>query len=379
MIIEPLKVLFTIPNFITAGSGQALLHVVKRLDRERFSPSIAVLKTGGSLEDEIRALGIPLLELPFTVAPRPLSSLPLRVFKAAQLFRPYKFDLFHSYHYGNDYTEPLIARASGAKAWVYTKKNMSWGGSGRRAWNLRTRFATRVAAQNTAMLEQFFIEPQVRRKVVLLPRGVDTEKFRPGVEPILALRQQLGISPETVLVGTVAHLVPVKGIETLIKAVSRVPSVHLVIAGKPIDAAYVQSLEALCVSLGVRERVHFLGGIDQVAALHAEIDMFVLPTLGKGEGCPVSLLESLACGKAAIATDIPGSQDIIEDRVSGILVLPEDALQMAEAIRTLVDSPEKRRAIGEAARQRVLAHYRIEREVQQHEALYAEIFNLPAH
>ena len=105
----------------------------------------------------------------------------------------------------------------------------------------------------------------------------------------------------------------------------------------------------------------------------------MLPTLGKGEGCPVSLLESLACGKAAIATDIPGSQDIIEDRVSGILVPPEDALQMAEAIRTLVDSPEKRRAIGEAARQRVLAHYRIEREVQQHEALYAEIFNLPAH
>lgn len=373
--------MFTIPNFITAGSGQALLHVVKRLDRERFSPSIAVLKSGGSLEDEIRALGIPLLELPFTVAPRPLPSLPLRVFKAAQQFRPYKFDLFHSYHYGNDYTEPLIARASGAKAWVYTKKNMSWGGSGRRGWLLRTRFATRVAAQNTTMIEQFFIEPQVRRKVVLLPRGVDTEKFRPGVEPRLALRQRIGISQDTFLVGTVAHLVAVKGIETLIEAVSRVPNVHLVIAGKPIDAAYVQSLEALCVSLSVSERVHFLGGIDQVAALHAEIDLFVLPTLNKGrmEGCPVSLLEALACGTASIATKVPGSQDIIEDGVSGVLVPPEDAVQMADAIRSLVDSPEKRRALGEAARQRVLAHYRIEREVQQHEALYAEIFNLPAH
>ena len=281
--------------------------------------------------------------------------------------------------YGNDYTEPLIARVAGAKAWVYTKKNMSWGGSGRRAWNLRTRFATRIAAQNTAMIEQFFVDPQVRRKIVLLPRGVDTEKFRPGVEPGLKIRQRLGIAPETFLVGTVAHLVPVKGVETLIEAVSYIPGIQLVVAGKPIDAEYMQSLEALCNELDVKERVHFLGGVGEIAALHAEIDLFVLPTLGKGrmEGCPVSLLESMSCAVVPVATNVPGSQDIIEDGVSGMLIQPENVKQMAAAIRALCENPAKRRAMGEAARQRILSNYRIEREVQQHEALYADIFNLP--
>ena len=69
-----------------------------------------------------------------------------------------------------------------------------------------------VAAQNTAMLEQFFIEPQVRRKwsccrAASIPRSFARRRA------VLALRQQLGISPETVLVGTVAHLVPVKGLK----------------------------------------------------------------------------------------------------------------------------------------------------------------------
>ncbi len=58
----PVKILFTIPNFITAGSGRAMLNIIERLDRTRFEPSIAVLKRGGSLEAEIERQGIPLLE-----------------------------------------------------------------------------------------------------------------------------------------------------------------------------------------------------------------------------------------------------------------------------------------------------------------------------
>src|SRR5258708_17514893 len=171
----PAKILFTIPNFITAGSGQALLNVVQRLDRRRFAPSICVLKSGGALETTILELEVPLLQLPFSVAPRPLHVLPARLWQAAQCFRPYGFDLWHSYHYSDDYTEPLIARLAGARGWIYTKKNMGWGS---RAWRLRTLFASRIAAQNTAMLKRFFAQPGNSRKARLLPPGVNTEEFR---------------------------------------------------------------------------------------------------------------------------------------------------------------------------------------------------------
>lgn len=376
--MQPVKILFTIPNFITAGSGQALVHVAKRLDPTRFAPSIAVLKMGGGLETEIQALGIPLLELPFAIDSRPLPTLPLRLWKAARKFRPFCFQIWHSYHYSNDYTEPLIARLAGAKAWVYTKKNMSWGGGGARAWTLRTRLAARIAAQNTAMIEQFFAQPPVRQKVTLLPRGVDTEKFRPGIAPCLNLRQQYGISPDAIVIGTVAHLVPVKGHETLIEAAARIPDIHLALAGKPVDLDYAHKLRALCERLAVQNRVHFLGGVDNVAAFHAEMDLFVLPTLGRlrMEGCPVALLEAMACGMPSIATDIPGSQDIIEHGRSGLLVPPENVEAMTAAIRELCLSPQRRSELAEAARQRILAHYTIEREVAQHETLYAEILKL---
>ena len=121
----PTPILFTIPNFTTAGSGAAMLQIVRRLDRTRFAPSIAVLKRGGHLEEEIARLGIPYIQADFTVSPRPLWSLPARARRAARVFRERGYVLWHSFHYLDDYTEPLIARFAGAQAWIYTKKNMS--------------------------------------------------------------------------------------------------------------------------------------------------------------------------------------------------------------------------------------------------------------
>ena len=81
----------------------------------------------------------------------------------------------------------------------------------------------------------------------------------------------------------------------------------------------------------------------------------------------------MACGKACIATDVPGSRDIIEDGISGLLVPPEDPHALANAIQRLIDDPELRQQLGLAARQRVETHYTIEKEVAAHEQLYREI------
>lgn len=368
----PIKILYTIPNFITAGSGQALLNIVQRLDRNRFEPAIAVLKSGGRLEGTIRELGIPLYELPFTVAPRPIHSLPLRIWNAARCFRQYHFTLWHSYHYTDDYTEPLIARVAGAKAWVYHKKNMGWGS---RAWRVRTMLASRIAAQNTDMLKQFFADPHTKAKVRLLPRGVDVGKFYPQADPRLGIRSRFGLNTATFLVGCVAHLVPVKGHPTLIQAIAKLPNAHLVLAGKPLDETYVNELTKLCADLDIADRVHFLGDVQDIPAFHAELDVFVLPTLARFrmEGCPVALLEAMACGLPCIATDIPGSRDVIQPDVSGLLVAPEDVDGLARLLADLHSTPERRAMLGAAARQRVLDCYTIEREVAAHEALYDEL------
>lgn len=370
---EPISILFTIPNFIQAGSGQALLNIVRRLDRGKFSPAICVLRKGGKLDLEVENLGIPFLETSFTIPAQPYHTLISRAWRIAKIFRPYQFNLWHSFHYLDDYTEPLIAYFAGAKAWIYTKKNMNWY---RRAWYLRTIFATRVAVQNHEMMEQFFKRAWARHKARLIPRGVDIQHFRPDVPQRLGLRKKLGISSQLTLICCVAHLVPVKGHHILLQAIRQLSNAALLIAGKSLDQLYADQLVKLKIDLGL-DHVHFLGDVHDVPALLAEVDIFVLPTLGRGrmEGCPVALLEAMACGRACIATDIPGSRDLIEHTKSGWLVPPEDVEAMANALRRLNDSPDLRYTLGKGARKRVVEHFSIEQEVAAHEALYTELFN----
>lgn len=366
----PANILFTIPNFITAGSGRAMLNIVERLDRDRFAPSVAVLKRGGKLDAEVERLGIPLFEAQFTFPARPYHTLFGRARAAAAPFRGGVFALWHSFHYGDDYTEGLIARAAGAR-WIYTKKNMNWH---HRSWHVRSLLAKRIAAQNTDMMREFFAGFPYRGKARLIPRGVDVVKFSPSAPPRLRIREKLSIPSDATVVTSVAALLPVKGHPVLILAAASVPGAHLVLAGSGSDTEYANSLRGQAKRLGVADRVHFLGAVDDVPALLAETDVFALATRAHGheEGCPVALLEAMACGRAVVATDVAGSRDLVVNGQSGSLVPSGDALAMGQAIERLARSPGDRRRFGHAALTRVMERYTLDHEVKAHEALYAE-------
>jgi glycosyltransferase involved in cell wall biosynthesis len=279
--------------------------------------------------------------------------------------------LWHSFHYGDDYTEPLIARAAGARGWIYTKKNMNWHA---RAWHPRSLLARRIAAQNTDMMREFFAGFPYRAKTRLIPRGVDVVKFSPSVPARLRLREQLAIPADAPVITSVAELLPVKGQPVLLLATASVKGAHLLLAGSDVKSEYADSLRSQAKRQGVLERVHFLGRVDDVPALLAETDVFVLATRahGREEGCPVALLEAMAAGHACIATDVAGSRDLIVNGQSGILVPSGDPLAMGQAIERLAKSPGDRRRLGHGALARVMEHYTIDHEVHAHEALYAE-------
>ncbi len=360
----PARILFTIPNFDTAGSGWAMLNIARRLDRERFSPTICVSRRGGTLCNFVRELDIPLLVSPTTVAARPYLTLPLRVRQGAQSFKNHGFDLWHSFHYADDYTEPLIARAAGARAWVFTKKNMSWGSN---AWTLRSSLATAIAAQNRVMLERFFSARTLAQKTTLLERGVETDRYRPAERLYENFRRPRGIPDEAVVCVSVAQLLPRKDHPTILRALAEVPGVHLLLAGSVTDEDYVTALRSLVEELGLASRVYFLGKVTNVPALLAECDIAVLAS--ESEGSPVALLEAMAAGKACITTEVGGCQDIAGD--GHALLFPfGDHQALAAHLAALASNPKHRAEIGQRARQRIESAYSIEREVEQHEQLY---------
>ena len=130
---RPIKILFTIPNFDTAGSGRVVYDLVKRLDRSRFAPEICCVHDRGAFFKEVEALGVPIHLFDVTAPYKPLWRLPFRIWKIRRFFRNHHFDLIHSWHWSSDFTEPLAARLAGIP-FIYTKKAMGWGN---RAWKCK--------------------------------------------------------------------------------------------------------------------------------------------------------------------------------------------------------------------------------------------------
>jgi glycosyltransferase involved in cell wall biosynthesis len=367
-----MRVLFTIPNFDTAGSGKALLKLATRLDRAEFEPHICCQHDRGAFFAEVRLSKLPVHIVQYTAPMRPIIAGLRSCLRTSRFFS--KFDLIHSFHYADDYSEPLAARMAGVK-WIYVKKNMSWGS---RAWRLRTRLAHGVIAQNTDMLHQFFPS---RATVSLIPRGVDIEEFQPR-PPATHLVDELGIRAGVPVVLAVANLVPVKGIEYLIDAFARVADTHteacLLIVGD--DAGeYGQRLRRQAASCVAASRIVFTGKRPDVAAFQSLATVFVLPTLatGRQEGSPVSLLEAIASGTLVIATDVSGIRDQMSE-LPGQLVAPGDADALAAKLDwALRLDVTQRSALLALQRKIVEERFTIDREVAAHERFYRQVFRGP--
>jgi len=367
--MKPAKILFTIPNFDTAGSGRALLQLATRLNRTAFEPHICCLHDRGALFAEVRASGLPVHVVQFTAPMRPAMTGLLACWRLRRFFQ--EFDLVHSFHYSDDYSEPVAARMARTK-WIYVKKNMSWGS---RAWQLRTRLAHGVIAQNTDMMRHFF---EGRANVRLIPIGVDTEEFRPR-PPIQRLMAELGLPEDARVVLSVANLVPVKGIEHLIHAFDRVavtqPAAWLIVVGDD-QTPYGIELKRQAAALPSAGRIVFTGKRHDVGDFHSIASLFVLPSLGKGEGGPVSVLEAMAAGTLALASDVAGIRDQLAHSPEQLFE-PGNTERLAAKIEWALGLPSSTAAIFiERQHEAVQRRYSLVASVAQHEAFYRHILGV---
>ncbi len=370
-----IKILYTIPNFDTAGSGKALLNIATRLDKEVFEPHILCMHDRGDFFKVVKASGIPVHLMEYTAPMRPIHKGLWRCWKISRALKKIKPDLIHSFHYAADYSEALASRMAGIK-WVYTKKNMSWGGSSRNAWKLRTALAHGIIAQNTDMLEQFF---PGRQNVMLIPRGVDVQRFAPGPRNE-SLRQQYGVLPNERIIICVANLVPVKGVEILIEAFGKLaanfPEWKVWIVGDN-RAAYGDQLKTLVHERGLSTRVIFTGKQPDVKPFLDQAEIFVLPTRHEGrmEGSPVSLLEAMANGKVVIGSDVPGIRDQLNDYPEYIFKAADVNHLYKIFISILAQPVDKLMGLGKTLSGYAQSRFDISAEVHNHEQFYNKILH----
>jgi glycosyltransferase involved in cell wall biosynthesis len=187
--------------------------------------------------------------------------------------------------------------------------------------------------------------------------------------------ERLGIPNAIEMVVSAGRLSPEKGHRFLVEAVGMlrggINNTHFVFCG---DGPCQNELEKRSKELGISEICHFAGFRHDLKEIFQAMDLLVLPSLT--EGLPNVVLEAYACAKPVIATSVGGVPEIVEDGVNGILVPPERADLLAEAIKSCLVAPEKRRMMGEAGYQKVKSEFAFESQTKKLESIYSELLNM---
>jgi len=371
--MKKIKILYTIPNFDTAGSGKALLNVALGLDKEQFEPHILCLHDKGVFFETVKESGIPIHIFNYLPKERPILKMLRDCWKVSRKLKAINPDVIHSFHYSSNYTEALSAKMAGIR-WTFTKKNMSWGGSSANSWKLRSFLAQKIIVQNTDMEQQFYSKSN---KTTLIPRGVVVDKFK-AEAPRLEIKTKMNTLPEQRVLICVANFVPVKGIETLIEAFNQIQEQHsnwvLWLVGDTQND-YGKMLQEKVAALAISHKIIFSGKQLEVKPYLDHAELFVLPTLNEGrkEGSPVALLEAMANGKVVVGSDISG----IKDQLSNFpehLFEAKNPKELADKLQHfMMLSKKDLQELGQQFYVWVASNYSISLEIKKHEKFYLSL------
>ena len=200
--------------------------------------------------------------------------------------------------------------------------------------------------------------------------GIDPELWRVddsgGQEN---LRKQAGIPNDVFVVGMVGRFMPQKGHRVLLAAavilLKRRNDIHFSLVG---DGELKNEIRDMIISNKIEKNFHFSEQTDTIKSYYAVFNCLVLPSLW--EGCPFTAMEAMVMGVPVIASSVGGTCEIIEDRVSGMLIPPADPGALADAIEKLCEDRRLRESLSEKGRQRILDNFLLADSIKRLEEIY---------
>ncbi len=356
-MLPKLKILFTIPNFDTAGSGKVLYDLATGLNPDQFEVAIACHHNQGPFFKVIEALGFPIYLIDTTVALQPYYTLFSRLKPFRTLVKDQHFDIVHSWHWSSNWTEVLATRLAGC-TFVYTKKAMSWGNI---HWKIKSFLSHFVVTVNEDMSSYFAYKENQK----LIPFGLDIRNYKPEL---------FDKKPQTQLfkIITVAHLVPIKHLEILIHAIYLLPDlpIQLDVIGDD-RTSYAIELKKLVANLQLEKKVFFAGKQADVRPFLAQADLYVITS--KMEGMPMALVEAMAMGLPVLGSNVPGIRFVLKN-FKQLLFDNSDEKLLSQKIELFYNKTNsERQAIGQQLRDYCISNFSMNRFINAHETLYLSL------
>ncbi len=365
-----MKILHLATHLNRGGISQYILSVGEAFIRKGHQ--VAVVSSGGEMEEEFRGKGFKLVRLPIRtkseLSPQIYWSLP----RLIDLIKSEKIDVLHAHTRITQVMATWASRATG-RPFVTTCHGFYKRRLGRRllaAWGNRVVAISDPVADH---LRETFGVP--REEVRVIYNGIDLQRFRERflTHNACTVRGEYGFPEDARVVGVTARLVPDKGHEYLIRAVSGLaaefPDLRLLIVG---DGRYREYLQELAKSLHLLDRMCFTGNLQDVSKPLAAMDLFVLPAVWR-EGFGLSIVEAMACEKPVVVTNIWALNALIQNGVNGILVEPRNVADLSEGIRRVLRDDDFRQKIGRQGRETAKERFSLDRMAEELEGVYREV------
>ncbi len=370
-----------IHRFAVGGLENGLVNLINRMPEERYRHVIICLTESSDFSQRLNR-PIPI----YALNKREGKDLGL-YWRLWKLLRQLKPDLVHTRNLAT-LEGQFCALMAGVSARVHGEHGWDIQDlSGRTPRYLRMRKLFRPLIDHYIPLslhqQQYLTDTVGVRKdrFTTIRNGVDTERFYTAPGPAAApcenpdpekkLLPEGFTQPDSIVVGTVGRLEPVKDQATLVKAFARAAGrdsqqrLRLLLVG---DGSQRDSLSRLIAEEGIDKRVYMAGSREDIPDLMRQMDIFVLPSLA--EGISNTILEAMASGLPVVATDVGGNAELVQEGRTGFMVPAEDVEAMAERLGHYTLDEKLIKTQGQASREFALKEFSIQRMVSNYQAVY---------
>jgi glycosyltransferase involved in cell wall biosynthesis len=363
-----IKIIYIITQPDLGGAQGNVYDLISKFSLE--SEVHLAVGSEGHLTEDVCVLGIPVHIIPNLTRSIKLLGDYYAIKEFVAVIRKIKPDIIHAH----SSKAGVIARIAG---WL-TKTPVAFTAHG---WGFTPgtpklrRSVALIAERSLASLSAKLICVSESDRQLALRCNVGNEKsltvIRYGIENANVSTPALAQQPPKLIM--VARFNEQKDQETLLKAIAQLNDAdfHLDLVGSGVSLEFCQQLAK---SLGILNKVSFLGDRRDVPELLAKAQIFILST--HYEGLPISILEAMRAGLPVIATSVNGIPEEIENGKTGLLVPRQDVDALAEALSKLVQVPEVRQLMGNAAREKFLREFTIERMFMETRAVYEDLLKL---
>src|SRR5438445_11610719 len=368
------RIFFLLDSLNVGGTETQAVELARRLDPADYEVTLGCLRACGPLIERLQNSAVSLREF----HPNGGMDSPGGIYQLLRLtvfLRRGKFDVVHTHDLWSNLLGVPAARLAGVPAIISSRRDLAhldWYQSKRRVWLRRIQNLSAVVLANATPIREALIAEDMfaPEKVRVIHNGIDVEKFarvnrdRDRILPTAGDGKLIGLTGDM-------HS-DVKGHPLLISAappvVREFPDTRFVFVG---DGARRQEFEHQANALGLAQNVMFLGQRNNIPEILACCDIGVLPS--KAEGLPNAVLEYMAAGLPAVASNIGGNSEIIRDGITGFLVPPQDSQTLSSALLRLLREPALARRVAESGQAYVRENFSFERLIEEVDSLYSEL------